>query len=70
MILTKSCPRCHGDVYQDGDSYRDGDPYMKESRRPSELVCLQCGYRKYLDVDPAYLAVLASRFFPASAEQR
>ena len=35
MILIKSCPRCHGDMMRE------------EVLGEVELVCLQCGHRKY-----------------------
>ena len=36
MFGFKLCPRCHGDIFLDSDS----DEWL--------LMCLQCGYRKYL----------------------
>jgi hypothetical protein len=35
MILTKSCPRCHGDLLRE------------ELLGEVEMVCIQCGYRTY-----------------------
>jgi len=35
MILTKSCPRCQGDMYRE------------ELLGEVEMVCLQCGHRTY-----------------------
>ncbi len=31
MILFKACPKCDGDLFNEGD----------------ELICIQCGYRRY-----------------------
>lgn len=35
MILTKSCPRCHGDMLRE------------ELLGEVEMVCIQCGHRTY-----------------------
>jgi len=35
MILTKSCPRCHGDLL------------LEELLGEVEMVCIQCGHRTY-----------------------
>lgn len=35
MINLKACPRCQGDMM------------LEEYLGESELVCLQCGYRRY-----------------------
>ena len=35
MILTKSCPRCHGDMLRE------------ELLGEVEMVCIQCGHRAY-----------------------
>ena len=34
MILFKSCPRCHGDLYDDKDYY---GPF---------IICVQCGFHR------------------------
>ncbi len=38
MVYFKACPKCRGDMYQDGDAY---GPFRS---------CLQCGY--LLDLRP------------------
>jgi hypothetical protein len=36
MFWLKACPRCKGDLYLDVSS------------RGKDIVCLQCGYRRYI----------------------
>lgn len=36
MFWLKACPRCAGDLYLDINS------------RGKDIVCLQCGYRRYI----------------------
>jgi len=36
MFWLKACPRCKGDLYLDVNS------------RGKDIVCLQCGYRRYI----------------------
>jgi Zn ribbon nucleic-acid-binding protein len=38
MILTKSCPRCQGDMLRE------------ELLGEVELVCIQCGHRTYPEI--------------------
>jgi hypothetical protein len=44
MILTKSCPRCQGDMMEE------------ELLGDVEMVCLQCGHRAYGESQPLKLA--------------
>ena len=39
MILTKSCPRCHGDMLRE------------ELLGEVEMVCIQCGHRIYPETE-------------------
>jgi len=43
MILTKSCPRCHGDMLRE------------ELLGEVEMVCIQCGHRSYPEPEPVRL---------------
>jgi acetyl-CoA carboxylase beta subunit len=45
MILTKSCPRCHGDMYRE------------ELLGEAEMVCLQCGHRTYSEAQTKWPAI-------------
>jgi Zn ribbon nucleic-acid-binding protein len=44
MILTKSCPRCNGDMMEE------------ELLGEVEMVCIQCGHRTYAAPQPLKLA--------------
>lgn len=39
MIITKSCPRCHGDMLRE------------ELLGEVEMVCIQCGHRAYPEAE-------------------
>jgi hypothetical protein len=41
-------------MYREGDRYGKGDLYREDAGVEIELVCLQCGNRKYLDLGQAF----------------
>jgi hypothetical protein len=48
MILTKSCPRCNGDMLRE------------ELLGEVEMVCIQCGHRTYAPAEPVRLTTRRS----------
>ena len=70
MILTKSCPRCHGDMYREEDPFGEKDLYREESRIEVELVCLQCGNRTFLDSGNAFWSAQADAQAAAAGTRR
>jgi uncharacterized protein YbaR (Trm112 family) len=50
MFWLKACPRCKGDLYLDVSS------------RGKDIVCLQCGYRRYILFPDDYRARKGLRY--------
>ena len=50
MFWLKACPRCKGDLYLDIGS------------RGKDIVCLQCGYRRYILTPGGHRTVRGYRY--------
>ena len=51
MFWFKACPKCKGDLFLDNGLYSQ------------DIVCLQCGYRVYLDSQDDYQVAIDSLYF-------